>query len=85
MLGRSLLPLLQFKCSFQNVRGSRKTVSAPDCLLNSPNVIPERSISKHTFDRRYKILWGRLVRGDDNAHLFVRYSRRHTWLIIGYG
>jgi hypothetical protein len=65
-VSRSLFPFLQLKCSFQNICGNRETVGAADCFLHSLSVISERGISQHPFDRRYKSLWGRLVRGDEN-------------------
>ena len=66
ILGRPLFPLLQIKCSFENICSNRKSVRPADCFLHSLNVIPERGISVHLLDRCYKILWRRLVRGDDN-------------------
>src|SRR5258705_10922032 len=58
MLGCPLLPLTQIKCSFQNACGNRKTVRAADCFLHPLNVIQERVIFEHPFDRCYKISWG---------------------------
>ena len=78
-----MLPLFQLKCSFKNICGNRKTVRGADCFRHSLSVAPECGIPEHPSDRCYKIRWGRVLRGDDNAQLLVLYGASVFTIVSG--